>query len=79
MKRILVAALSVVLPASYASVGPAMADEVIIHRDAPDVVDVPAPSHDVVIERRRPDCATTTVRRENGYGDSTTTTRRDCD
>lgn len=77
MKRILMAALiaATVLPA-----GQAFADEVIIHRDAPEVLDVPPPPpRDVVIERRRPDCATTTTRREDGLGGSTTTTRRDCD
>lgn len=76
MKPILMAALvaATILPA-----GLAFADEIIIHRDAPDVVDVPPPPRDVVIERRRPDCATTTVHRENGLGDSETTTRRECD
>ena len=52
---------------------------VIIHRDAPVVIERPAEPRDVVIERRRPDCATTTTHRENGLGDSTTVTRRECD
>ena len=72
MKRIVIAAA----PAAAASpVGMAVADEVIIHRDAPVVIE----PRDVVIERRRPDCATTTTHRENGLGDSTTVTRRECD
>ena len=47
--------------------------------DAPVVIEEPAAPRDVVIERRRPDCATTTTHRENGLGDSTTVTRRECD
>ena len=66
------------LAAATIASGLAWADEVIIHRDAPVVVE-PAPPRDVVIERRRPDCATTTTRREDGLGSSETVTRRDCD
>ncbi len=71
MKRLIVTAL-----AFAASAGAARAEEVIIERERPVVVE-PAP-RDVVIERRRPDCSTTTTRRENGAGDSETVTRRDC-
>lgn len=60
--------------------GPVFADEVIIHRDTPvEVAPVAPPASDVVIEHRRPDCATTTTHRENGAGDSETVTRRECD
>ena len=76
MKRIIIAAA---LVAATSPVGMATADEIIIHRDAPVVVETPAAPRDVVIERRRPDCATTTTRRDNGLGDSTTVTRRECD
>lgn len=61
--------------------GPAFADEVIIHRDAPvDVVEPPPPPPPVVIERREPDCQTTRTHTEDeDTGDSTTVTRRRCD
>ena len=76
MKRIVIAAA---LAAATSPVGMAVADEVIIHRDAPVVIERPAEPREVVIERRRPDCATTTTHRDNGLGDSTTVTRRECD
>ena len=76
MKRIIIVAS---LAAATSPIGMAAAAEIIIHRDAPDVIEAPAAPRDVVIERRRPDCATTTTRRENGLGDSTTVTRRECD
>ena len=63
----------------FAFTGPVLADEVIIHRDTPVEVVPAAPPSDVVIEHRRPDCATTTTHRENYSGDYETVTRRDCD
>ena len=75
MKRIVIAAA---LAAVMSPVSMAAADEVIIHRDASVVTEEPATPRDVMIDRRRPDCATTTTHRENGLGDSTTVTRREC-
>jgi hypothetical protein len=60
------------------------ADEVIIHRDSPTEVVPPVPvpppnEHDTVIERRTPDCETTTVHKENDLGDSKTVEKRHCE
>ena len=61
--------------------GVAMADEVIIHRDAPVVVE-PAPSSTTTTEEKHvsPDgCASKTVHQENDVGDSKTVHTENCD
>lgn len=58
------------------------ADEVIIQRDAPVVVEPapPPPSETVIVKKRLPDCATTRTHTEDeATGSSETVTRRDCD
>lgn len=62
----------------------AYADEVIIQRDAPVVVEPvpppPPPSETVIVKKRLPDCATTRTHTEDEVtGSSETVTRRDCD
>jgi hypothetical protein len=62
----------------------AFADDTVIRRDEPPGIVVPLPipqpdRRDTVIERRSPDCQTTTVHRENDRGDSKTVEKRTCD
>jgi hypothetical protein len=74
MIKAIVAAVAVLASA------PALADEVIIHREAVPVEVAPAPAPDaVVIEKHVPDCHTTRTHTEDDTGSSTTVTRRDCD
>jgi hypothetical protein len=61
----------------------AFADEVVIHHDAPPGVVIPLPipqpdRRDTLVERRSPDCETTTIHKENDKGDSKTVERTNC-
>ena len=57
----------------------AYADDVIIRRDAPDVVPAPAPMTSTTVEKHGRDCDSKTVHTENDAGDSKTVTQTDCD
>lgn len=60
---------------------PAVADEVIIHRDAPVVVD-PAPTTSTTTIEKHDNgdgCASKTVHKENDAGDSKTVHTENCD
>lgn len=74
MKTLLIAV------ATLALATPALADEVIIHRDAPAVVD-PAPSaSSTTVEKHEggDGCASKTVHSENDAGDSKTVHTENC-
>ena len=77
MKRIVIAAA---LAAATSPLGMAVADEVIIHRDAPVVVE-PAPSTSTTTVEKRESvdgCASKTVHQENDAGDSKTVHTENC-
>ena len=81
MKLAMIAAATLLGLAGTAPLGTAMADEVIIHRDAPAVVEEPAPSSTTTVEKHESadGCASKTVHKENDAGDSKTVHTENCD
>lgn len=73
MRTILLAAALVL------GVGPAFAEETVIHKEGPGRAVVgPGPARDVTVEKHS-DCASKTVHKEDGAGDSKTVTKSNCD
>ena len=82
MKIALFAAATLAGLAGIAVSGTAMADEVIIHRDAAPVVADPAPSSTTTTVEKHEGadgCASKTVHQENDVGDSKTVHTENCD
>jgi len=81
MKTALIIAAAAFGLAGTSFVGTASADEVIIHRDAPVVVEpAPATSETTVEKHEGGDgCASKTVHQENDAGDSKTVHTENCD
>lgn len=78
LKAMLIAATALGAGTTAGAVAPALADEVIIHRD--DAPPPPTTSTTTVEKHEAPvtDCSSSTVHKENDAGDSKTVTRSNC-